>query len=165
MIYVTHDQREAMALADRIAVMDRGRVLQVATPSELYREPADATVASFIGAGMIVPVRVTDVDGASCDADVFGQRVRMRCAPGTRAGPDKRACVRAADLTLASADGVPVTLARAVYQGGHFRVETAVAGAPEVRLHLSVPEPFDAAPGAILHLRIGDGWVIPGARA
>ena len=45
MIYITHDQTEAMALADRIAVMDKGRVLQFATPSQLYREPADATVA------------------------------------------------------------------------------------------------------------------------
>ena len=47
MVYITHDQAEAMALADRIAVMDNGRLLQVATPSQLYREPADATVAGI----------------------------------------------------------------------------------------------------------------------
>ena len=51
MIYITHDQAEAMALSDRIAVMDKGRVLQVATPAQLYREPADEMVASFIGEG------------------------------------------------------------------------------------------------------------------
>ena len=62
MVYITHDQAEAMALADRIAVMDSGRLLQVATPSQLYREPADATVAAFIGEGIVVPAEVVDVD-------------------------------------------------------------------------------------------------------
>ncbi len=62
MIYITHDQAEAMALADRIAVMDKGRLLQVATPSQLYREPADETVAGFIGEGMVLPVDVRSVD-------------------------------------------------------------------------------------------------------
>src|SRR6202011_3284660 len=61
MIYVTHDQAEAMALADRIAVMNEGRVLQVATPSQLYREPADEIVAAFVGEGMVVPVDVRSV--------------------------------------------------------------------------------------------------------
>jgi ABC-type sugar transport system ATPase subunit len=48
-IYVTHDQAEAMALADRIAVMHQGRVLQVGTPEEIYRRPVDSFVAGFIG--------------------------------------------------------------------------------------------------------------------
>jgi multiple sugar transport system ATP-binding protein len=49
-IYVTHDQVEAMGLGDRIAVLDQGRVRQVSTPSEIYHEPADTFVATFIGA-------------------------------------------------------------------------------------------------------------------
>ena len=73
MIYITHDQAEAMALADRIAVMDRGRLLQVATPSQLYREPADETVAGFIGEGMVVPVEVRSVDG---DGTLLGRPLR-----------------------------------------------------------------------------------------
>ena len=48
-IYVTHDQTEAMTLADRVAVMDRGRVQQVGAPEELYKRPANRFVASFIG--------------------------------------------------------------------------------------------------------------------
>src|SRR5579859_7483319 len=48
-IYVTHDQKEALAVADRIAVMQRGRVLQIGTPEEIYRRPASRDVASFIG--------------------------------------------------------------------------------------------------------------------
>jgi len=164
MVYVTHDQREAMALADRIAVMDRGRLLQLATPSELYREPASATVARFVGAGMVVPVTVRTVDGnGRCDVDVFGQHVRMRCAREQRAGVAASACLRSADLRIARGEpGVRVTLARSIYQGGHFRLETIAAATSEVRLDLAASEPFDVEPGAALDVVIGDGWVIPG---
>jgi multiple sugar transport system ATP-binding protein len=48
-IYVTHDQTEAMTLADRVAVLDRGKLQQVGTPEELYRRPANRFVGSFIG--------------------------------------------------------------------------------------------------------------------
>jgi ABC-type sugar transport system ATPase subunit len=49
MVYVTHDQVEAMTLADRIAVLDRGRLQQVGTPRELYEEPVNRFVAGFLG--------------------------------------------------------------------------------------------------------------------
>jgi iron(III) transport system ATP-binding protein len=48
-VYVTHDQKEALAIADRIAVMQKGRVLQIGTPSDIYQRPASRTVAAFIG--------------------------------------------------------------------------------------------------------------------
>jgi iron(III) transport system ATP-binding protein len=50
-VYVTHDQAEALALADRVAVMSQGKVLQAASPQEVYRAPANATVAGFVGRG------------------------------------------------------------------------------------------------------------------
>ncbi|HVY00204.1 MAG TPA: ABC transporter ATP-binding protein [Pseudorhodoplanes sp.] len=53
MIYVTHDQVEAMTMSDRLAVMDQGRVLQIGTPDEVYSEPATVTVAQFIGSPAI----------------------------------------------------------------------------------------------------------------
>jgi iron(III) transport system ATP-binding protein len=72
-IYVTHDQKEALAVADRIAVMTRGRVLQVGTPEEIYRRPASRAVASFIGETNLVRGTVRSVgDGA----------VRIGCALG-----------------------------------------------------------------------------------
>ena len=163
MVYITHDQREAMALADRIAVMDRGRLLQVATPSQLYREPADATVAGFIGAGIVVPVRVDGADGGgACRVDLFGVAMRMRCAPGTPAGP-ARACLRAHDLAVAApgAPGLQARIERAIYQGGHFRLELASVADAAVRLHMSAPEPFTPPGDGLLSIVARDGWVIP----
>jgi multiple sugar transport system ATP-binding protein len=60
MIYVTHDQIEAMTMADRLAVMDQGDILQLGTPSEVYERPASITVAQFIGSPAInlLPARV-----------------------------------------------------------------------------------------------------------
>jgi iron(III) transport system ATP-binding protein len=164
MLYITHDQREAMALADRIAVMDRGRVLQVATPSQLYREPADPTVAAFVGSGLIVPVSVRAVSGDTCDAELFGHAVRLRCAPSQRVAERASACLRSACLRLVPDDapGVAVAVERAVYQGGHFRLETHVVAAPDVRLDLAAPEPFAAPTSGLLRVDVDDGWVIPG---
>jgi ABC-type Fe3+/spermidine/putrescine transport system ATPase subunit len=54
-ILVTHDQEEAMAVADRIAVMEKGRVIQIGTPDEIYRNPVSAFVASFMGRSNILP--------------------------------------------------------------------------------------------------------------
>ena len=164
MIYITHDQTEAMALADRIAVMDRGRLLQVATPSQLYREPADETVAGFIGEGMVVPVEVRSVDSdGTCRTDLFGHSVRMRCAASQQATPAARACLRASDLRIVEATdpGVRVRVDRAIYQGGFFRLETHVEAKPELLLHFTAPEPFEFTPDAAIQLQVADGWVIP----
>jgi iron(III) transport system ATP-binding protein len=164
MIYITHDQSEAMALADRIAVMDRGRVLQVATPSALWREPGDATVARVIGDGMVLPVDVKRVNGhGDCDVEFDGAHARMRCAPGQRTGPAS-ACVRAGDIALApDGEGVRARIERAVYQGGYFRLEARTLHASGAVLRLEAPEPMPASVGGEARLRIVDGWVIPGS--
>jgi iron(III) transport system ATP-binding protein len=165
MVYITHDQAEAMALADRIAVMERGQILQTATPDVLYREPADETVARFIGDGMIVPVEVLHLGGdGHCDVECFGVRMRMRCAPTQRAGAAS-ACLRVGGLALVARDGAGVAahVKRAVYKGGYFRLEVGVDHAP-LMLHLEVPEPLPAEPGAPVRVGIADGWVIPAAK-
>ena len=56
-VFVTHDQEEALAMSDRIAIMDRGSVAQLGTPEELYATPANAYVADFIGSANVIPVR------------------------------------------------------------------------------------------------------------
>src|SRR5580704_12915636 len=64
-IYVTHDQTEALALSDRIAVLSHGRIEQIGTPDEIYERPASVFVAEFIGSSNMLPVRIVgDVDSA-----------------------------------------------------------------------------------------------------
>jgi iron(III) transport system ATP-binding protein len=165
MVYITHDQAEAMALAHRIAVMDHGRLLQVATPSTLYREPANEAVARFVGEGMVLPAMVHAVPGeGTCAVEMYGHRVPVRCSPAQRTGPAS-VCLRARDLSVvaASMPGIGVRLARAVYQGGYFHVEVDVDAAPDMLLHMDVLEPFAAVPGAAMRIAVNDGWVIPAA--
>jgi ABC-type Fe3+/spermidine/putrescine transport system ATPase subunit len=61
MIYVTHDQAEALSMADRIAVMRRGRLVQAGTPQELYTRPESAFVAEFIGGANLLPGRLEEI--------------------------------------------------------------------------------------------------------
>jgi ABC-type Fe3+/spermidine/putrescine transport system ATPase subunit len=57
-LYVTHDQKEALSIADRIAIMKSGKVVQVGTPEELYTRPATAFVAEFLGQANLIPGRI-----------------------------------------------------------------------------------------------------------
>ena len=77
-VYVTHDQREAMALGDRIAVLDRGRLVQVAEPLELYRLPANLFVARFFGSPPmgLIRGRLHD-DGSTAWVDAGGRALRL----------------------------------------------------------------------------------------
>ncbi|NEA41325.1 ABC transporter ATP-binding protein, partial [Streptomyces sp. SID11385] len=80
-LYVTHDQIEALTLADRIAVLDRARLQECGTPRALYSRPRTAFTASFVGEANLLPVEVADGDGSAVFA---GQPVRV--AGGTVAG-------------------------------------------------------------------------------
>src|SRR2546423_181958 len=62
-IYVTHEQTEALALSDRIAVLSHGRIEQIGTPGEIYEQPATSFVAEFIGSSNLLPARVIGQDG------------------------------------------------------------------------------------------------------
>jgi putative spermidine/putrescine transport system ATP-binding protein len=81
-VFVTHDQEEALSMADRVCVMSGGRIEQVATPAELYARPSTAFVAQFVGTSSRVPV-----DHAGHEVEIFGQRFPIRSsAAGIIAG-------------------------------------------------------------------------------
>ena len=67
-LYVTHDQEEAMALSDRVLVMQAGRILQIGTPEEIYQRPASRAVAAFFGSPNLLEARVT-----ACEVDADGK--------------------------------------------------------------------------------------------
>ena len=89
MIYVTHDQVEAMTLADKIVVLDRGEISQIGAPMDLYLQPENKFVASFIGSPTMnfVPAELTQAEGSSAALDLKGGgHVTVQ----TRKGPAKK---------------------------------------------------------------------------
>jgi len=159
-VYVTHDQAEAMALADRIAVMDHGRLQQVAPPRQLYAEPATAMVADFVGRGMVVPVTWRGAAGPGlCAAELWGHPVRLRGGAGAHA-PSQTACLRAEGLAVDGAEGIPARLDRAVFEGAvtilHCRPDADPGRVLRVAHRGPPPEE-----GAVLRLRVEDGWLMP----
>jgi iron(III) transport system ATP-binding protein len=84
-VYVTHDQEEAMAISDRIAVMDHGVIVQEGSAETLYRRPASEFVAQFIGKTNLIAARVVAVGGAEIELDVNGGRHRIAADPAAAA--------------------------------------------------------------------------------
>ena len=77
-VYVTHDQEEAMAISDRIAVMESGRIVQLDTAEALYRRPASAFVAGFIGRANLLRAIVESVSDGRATLDIGGNKLVMR---------------------------------------------------------------------------------------
>ncbi|MFQ5593885.1 MAG: ABC transporter ATP-binding protein [Anaerolineae bacterium] len=80
-VYVTHDQEEAFSLSDRVAIMNQGKLIQVGTPRELYRQPVDRFVAEFVGLSNVVPVEVLKADADGATIRLFGQTIHSRRPP------------------------------------------------------------------------------------
>ncbi|MEX2081153.1 MAG: hypothetical protein WEC33_06020, partial [Dehalococcoidia bacterium] len=107
-LFVTHDLREAHLLADRIAVFDGGRILQLAPRDEVFRRPASRRVAELTGVANIWPATVTGVAGDQVTIDCAGLTLTALCAPGHgfRAGQQVHAAVRAERVNLRRRDPV-----------------------------------------------------------
>jgi putative spermidine/putrescine transport system ATP-binding protein len=103
-VYVTHDQEEALALADRLVVLRDGIVQQVGSPEEVYAHPVNRYVAGFMGYRNLLPVTVSSSDGA--DASVVGEGVSLvGVNRGELSGGAAIAAFRPTDVTVVSAEG------------------------------------------------------------
>jgi spermidine/putrescine transport system ATP-binding protein len=146
-VYVTHDQEEALAMSDRIAVMDAGRVEQIGSPREVYEQPATPFVADFIGSLNAVEIRVDEVVGGYGIARL-GERDRIvvPVEAGTSAGAELRVAVRPEHVQLAGAgengSRLSGTVADIVYLGMYtqIHVDTAVG---RVVSHRLADEPLE----------------------
>ena len=85
-VFVTHDQDEALAMSDRVAVMAAGEVQQVGTPTEIYREPKNRFVAEFIGEINVIPATVESVEADTAQCALAGGTVSAGGARGRRSG-------------------------------------------------------------------------------
>ena len=121
-IYVTHDQEEAMSLADRIVVMRAGRVRQIGTPEDLYARPATLDVAEFMGFRNRLEGEVVAGDGAGASLSVGEGRLSGVAAAPLKIGAKAAIALRPADLTLGEAGGesLPVEVTAAEFRGEGF---------------------------------------------
>jgi spermidine/putrescine ABC transporter ATP-binding subunit len=104
MIFVTHDQAEALTLSDRVVVMDRGRVEQVGRPEEVYRRPATAFVARFLGRANFLTGVVAAIDAAGATVALdSGPTVRSARREAVRAGDRVQVALRQESIRLAPA--------------------------------------------------------------
>ena len=133
-LYVTHDQDEALALSDRIAVMSGGRIVQLATPREIYRQPATPFVADFVGHSNFlggVPVQRNDGRFAIRLADA--QTVALDAPPPGAPAPRVQLAIRPEHVVLRAAAeaGAPVLRGRIVqrdFLGTRFEYVVDVGG-------------------------------------
>jgi putative spermidine/putrescine transport system ATP-binding protein len=125
-IFVTHDQEEALALSDRVAIMDHGRIEQIGAPHEVYEEPATVFVAKFLGETNVLPGQVAAAEGSSLVCDIGGYLVRSdrkaRVAPGDRI----EVIVRAERFGLSSTpsglpNSFPARVEHVMYLGSDIR--------------------------------------------
>ncbi|MGP4079281.1 ABC transporter ATP-binding protein [Pseudalkalibacillus sp. R45] len=81
MIFVTHDQEEAMSMADRVAVMNDGKVKQIGTPTDLYSNPGTSFIADFVGSSNILKGKVVNREGSYCTVQFNGSQIRSISKP------------------------------------------------------------------------------------
>ncbi|MDO2948674.1 sulfate/molybdate ABC transporter ATP-binding protein [Aeromonas simiae] len=120
-LFVTHDQEEALEVADRVVLMNAGRVEQIGTPAEVYEQPASSFVHSFLGSVNLFHGRVAEL-GLGIDDQLIRGAVPASLTPGSAAV----AYVRPHELEIApaeSGEGVPAVIARLLPMGARTRVE------------------------------------------
>jgi glycerol transport system ATP-binding protein len=145
MIYVTHDQTEALTFADKVVVMYDGRVVQMGTPEELFETPAHTFVGYFIGSpGM----NLLDAEIRGNTAMVAGQPVALGAGYGAVTGRAQIG-IRPEYATLTAGDGLPITIRRVEDVGRHRIIRGEVAGAT---VNVIAPEGM-AVDASLTHVR------------
>lgn len=118
-VYVTHDQSEAMALSDKIIVMNKGVVAQMGTPQEIYYHPADEFVADFIGEANFLKGAMTGKDGNYAILNVEGNSVKVPARDGMTEGSEYTVVLRPEAASLADNGGLPCEVVLSCFMGSY----------------------------------------------
>jgi spermidine/putrescine transport system ATP-binding protein len=127
-IYITHDQGEALAMSDRVGVMSHGRLQQVAEPREIYNNPANGFVASFVGENNILHGKITKPSaGMAAFVTPIGA-FRARLGAGA-SGSDAKLYIRPEHVTFhakpAKENSIPITIGEVAFEGNFISVQAA----------------------------------------
>jgi tungstate transport system ATP-binding protein len=139
-VLVTHDRGEALALADRVAVMMRGKILQLDSTARLFRAPASEEIARFVGVETILDCRVLSTQAGVATLDAGGQKVEV--AADVAPGDGIRLCLRPEDVTLVSRDAPRVATSSRNHLAGS--IVRLVPVGPYVRAHVDCGFPLVA---------------------
>ncbi|MBW6420680.1 ABC transporter ATP-binding protein [Rhizobium sp. XQZ8] len=150
-LYVTHDQEEAFSISDRVAIMNAGRILQLDTPEMLYRKPANAFVARFVGFENLIRMKVTGRDGAVVTAEAIGgTKLHLSQDVFGAIKDDFVLASRADGLTVRrDGEGIPATLGTRTYLGRAYQYKCQTA-AGEITANGALSDPLEAGTRAML---------------
>ena len=133
MVYVTHDQSEALTMSNRIAVFNDGVIQQLASPEMLYEKPDNAFVASFIGENNKLLGEVTETDGDLCTVQVNGSTIKALTINHGGIGSNSTLSLRPERVTLDAVEGsfpnvFNAAVEEVIYLGDHVRTRIKVCG-------------------------------------
>ncbi len=138
-IYVTHDQKEALSIADRVAIVNQGKIVQMGAPAELYRRPRSRFVAEFLGETNFVPGQIVGEEhGKTVVQTALGKLVSSAVSPDVGSATRDVLCsIRPEALRVNAPDGmnsIPGTVAESVYLGETAQLEVEAAGGVRLRV-------------------------------
>lgn len=137
-VYVTHDQHEAFALADRIALLQGGKIVQIGGPREMYETPASASIAHFLGVSNVMDCEAVPAPDGSATAKVTDHGLTIHSAQRAATAPQQmKVCMRAEDLQLsaqptAAANAWKGKVRVAGFQGNDVRYAVELDGGLEL---------------------------------
>ncbi|MGE0220591.1 ABC transporter ATP-binding protein [Mycolicibacterium sp.] len=155
-LFVTHDQEEALAVADRVGVMNQGRLEQLAPPAELYANPATPFVADFVGLNNKVPAQVSDGR-----ATLLG--VTVPALPGSVSSGAGVAMVRFESVTVAADEAGTATVRTVSFLGAISRVTVTLADGAVVTAQLPSSAARAISPGDRVTVGLDPGGVLVAA--
>ncbi len=167
MLYVTHDQTEALTLADRIAIMRGGKLLAEGRSRLLYRYPPNRFAAEFLGRANLLPVRVEQAGTNTGLVSVRLGDTRLRAmAPREKLpGAEALLCIRPHALTLAASDAadnaLPGTVRAVQWQGDLHNIELEAVGVPLRMVCTPLRDPPPPGAPATLHFPPDEATLIP----
>jgi|1185.fasta_scaffold07084_2 spermidine/putrescine ABC transporter ATP-binding subunit len=151
-VYVTHDQEEAMAISDRIAVMKDGSVAQLGSAEELYRRPASSFVAGFLGRANLLPATVRESGGGNVTLEVAGTTITVVSAIAYAAGTKLNVMIRPERISIGPLGGpLDGEIVSRVYLGDKAEYVVRVGSATLQVIRADPPEGETLAPG----MRVG----------
>ena len=154
-VYVTHDQEEAMAISDRIAVMEAGRIAQLDTAEGLYRHPTSAFVAGFVGRANLLHATVDSVSQDSAILDIGGQKLSVRAEGTPASGNPVSIVVRPeAVAILTSITGLTGVVQTRTYLGDKIEYEIAFGGQTLHVVRFNPAENEEFLPGTTVSISI-----------